>query len=46
MEREAQKMLDEFGLELRATVKIGRLTIAQRQMFEIVRAISSAPRSS
>jgi ABC-type sugar transport system ATPase subunit len=40
MEREAQEMLDAFGLELRATVKIGKLTIAQRQMIEIVRAIS------
>ena len=40
MEAEAQKMLDEAELDLKATDKIHTLTIAQRQMVEIVRAIS------
>lgn len=40
MEAETQKLLDQFGLELKASTKVGRLNIAQRQMVEIVRAIS------
>ena len=40
METEAQKMLDGFNLDIRADEIIGNLNIAQRQMVEIVRAIS------
>lgn len=40
MEAAAQKILDEADLKLRATDKIEKLTIAQRQMVEIERAIS------
>ena len=40
MEAEAQKMLDGFNLDIRADEIIGNLNIAQRQMVEIVRAIS------
>lgn len=44
MEAEAQRLLDGFNLSLNATEKIGKLTIAQRQMIEIVRAISFGAR--
>jgi ABC-type sugar transport system ATPase subunit len=40
MEKKAQEMLDGFNLSLRATDEINQLSIAQRQMVEIVRAIS------
>lgn len=40
MEEKAQKMLDDFDLPLRSTELICKLNIAQRQMVEIVRAIS------
>ena len=40
MEAESQKMLDDFNLDIDASVEVGKLTIAQRQMIEIVRAIS------
>lgn len=44
MEAQSQRMLDEFNLSLRATDQIGKLNIAQRQMVEIVRAISFGAR--
>lgn len=34
-----QELLDEMGLPLYATQKVGRLTVAQKQMVEICRAI-------
>lgn len=39
-EAEAQRMLDDFGLQLSAATLLGALTIAQQQMIEIVRAVS------
>lgn len=44
MEIEAQKILDEFNLPVDATQEVGKLNIAQRQMIEIVRAISFGAR--
>lgn len=44
MEREAQKLLDEFNLPVDATEEVGKLNIAQQQMIEIVRAISFGAR--
>ena len=44
MEIEAQKILDEFNLPVNATQEVGKLNIAQRQMIEIVRAISFGAR--
>lgn len=35
----AQKLLDEMGLHLRANSKVGGLTVAQKQMVEICRAL-------
>ncbi len=40
MYREAQKFIDDLGLELRANTKVIELTIAQQQMVEIVKAVS------
>lgn len=40
MEKQAQKLLEESGLAVRAEQLVGELNIAQRQMIEIVRAIS------
>ncbi len=37
---EAQKFIDDLGLELHAETKVVELTIAQQQMVEIVKAIS------
>lgn len=39
-EREAQRLLDSFGMKIRAAEQLVRLTIAQRQMVEIIRAVS------
>lgn len=44
MEIEAQKILDQFNLPVDATQEVGTLNIAQRQMIEIVRAISFGAR--
>ncbi|SDM62974.1 sugar ABC transporter ATP-binding protein [Acetanaerobacterium elongatum] len=38
---ETQRILNEFGLALRPEAKIAELTIAQQQMVEIVKAIST-----
>lgn len=40
MNEEAQKLLDEHQVHIRADVLVGKLTIAQQQMVEIVKAIS------
>ena len=40
MFREAQRFIDDLGLELRADQKVIELTIAQQQMVEIVKAVS------
>ena len=39
-EREAQRLLDDFGLDIDARTPLVRLTIAQQQMVEIIRAVS------
>lgn len=44
MEIEAQKILDQFNLPVDAAQEVGKLNIAQRQMIEIVRAISFGAR--
>lgn len=43
-EKEAQKLLDDFGLKVSADTLLGALTIAQQQMVEIVRAVSFGSR--
>ncbi len=43
-EKEAQKLLDDFGLDVSADTLLGALTIAQQQMVEIVRAVSFGAR--
>lgn len=43
-EEKAQKLLDDFGLDLSADKLVGELTIAQQQMIEIVRAVSFGSR--
>lgn len=40
MNQEAQKLLDENQVNIRANMLVGKLTIAQQQMVEIVKAIS------
>jgi ABC-type sugar transport system ATPase subunit len=40
MEQQAQKLLDEAELDIKANVKLRRLSIANQQMVEIIRAIS------
>ncbi len=40
MRRNTQKLIDELGLDFRATDKVKNLSIAQQQMVEIVKAIS------
>ena len=37
---EAQRFIDELGLNLRATDQVASLTVAQQQMVEIVKAVS------
>ena len=39
-EKEAQKLLDDFGLDVSADTLLGALTIAQQQMVEIAKAVS------
>ncbi|MDM5339165.1 sugar ABC transporter ATP-binding protein [Fictibacillus enclensis] len=36
----AQKLLDDFGMELSATTLVDDLTVAQQQMIEIIKAVS------
>lgn len=43
-EEKAQKLLNDFGLKLKADKLVGELTIAQQQMVEIVRAVSFGSR--
>ncbi|MEF9940811.1 MAG: sugar ABC transporter ATP-binding protein [Lachnospiraceae bacterium] len=40
MLQDAQKLLDEYDMNIDAGILVGRLTIAQQQMVEIVKAIS------
>lgn len=40
MTEEAQKLLDDYSMHIDADTLVGRLTIAQQQMVEIVKAIS------
>ncbi|MDD3840476.1 MAG: sugar ABC transporter ATP-binding protein [Clostridia bacterium] len=40
MQEDAQKLLDEFDLGIRSTMKIRDLTVANQQMVEIIKAIS------
>lgn len=39
-EAQTQRFLDQYGLELKADTHLDRLTIAQQQMIEIIRAVS------
>jgi ABC-type sugar transport system ATPase subunit len=39
-EKAAQKLLDDFGLDIKARVILGTLNIAQQQMIEILKSIS------
>lgn len=39
-EKKAQEMLDKFNMDFKASTMLGKLTIAQQQMIEIIRAIS------
>lgn len=40
MMEEAQKFIDDFGMDFKADSLLGSLTIAQQQMVEIIRAVS------
>ncbi|MDO4522449.1 MAG: sugar ABC transporter ATP-binding protein [Eubacteriales bacterium] len=40
MERDTQELLDAYGLDFKADTLVGKLTIAQQQMVEIIKAIS------
>lgn len=40
MYNSAQRILNEFGLQLSARTRIGELSIAQQQMIEIIKAVS------
>jgi len=40
MYENAQKLLDDFGLELSAAALVHHLTVAQQQMIEIIKAVS------
>lgn len=40
MHREAQRILDDLGIELNTYTRVGALSIAQQQMVEIAKAIS------
>jgi ABC-type sugar transport system ATPase subunit len=44
MESETQKLLDDFNLNLQAWTIVSKLTIAQQQMVEIIKAISQESR--
>ncbi len=39
-EEETQKFLDQYGIKLKSHTRLDRLTIAQQQMVEIIRAVS------
>ncbi len=39
MERETQRVLDEIGADVRATGKVASLSVAERQMVEVARAL-------
>lgn len=41
MERETQKVIDEFGLNLRADQLVGDLSIGMQQLVEIIKAVSA-----
>lgn len=43
-ETETQRFLDHYGIKLRADTRLDRLTIAQQQMVEIIRAVSFGSR--
>ncbi|MCD7994725.1 MAG: sugar ABC transporter ATP-binding protein [Clostridia bacterium] len=43
-ETETQRFLDQYGIKLKADTKLDRLTIAQQQMVEIIRAVSFGSR--
>ena len=40
MERECKKILEDFHIDIDATAIVSELSVAQRQLVEIVRAIS------
>lgn len=40
MNRDCQKLLDDFGMDLKATTEMGRLSVAQGQVVEIIKAVS------
>jgi len=40
MFQNAQKLLDDFGMELSASTLVDNLTVAQQQMIEIIKAVS------
>lgn len=40
MFQNAQKLLDDFGMELSASILVDNLTVAQQQMIEIIKAVS------
>lgn len=41
MDADAQELIDGFGLNIPSTTKVSRLSVAQRQMVEIAKAVSS-----
>lgn len=43
-EAETQRFLDHYGIKLKADTRLDRLTIAQQQMVEIIRAVSFGSR--
>ena len=43
-EAETQRVLDHYGIKLKADTRLDRLTIAQQQMVEIIRAVSFGSR--
>lgn len=43
-ETETQRFLDQYGIKLKADTRLDRLTIAQQQMVEIIRAVSFGSR--
>src|SRR5205823_12443056 len=44
IEREAQKALAECGIAIAPSAKVERLSIAERQLVEIVKGVSASPR--
>ncbi len=43
MARQAEKILEDFGLEISPRARVGDLSIAEQQLVEIARAVSSQP---